>query len=86
MHLVSTHATHYTRYHNPDPLVWLLGHANEAADVVEGVETMALVDTGSQMPALTERFFTEMGLRILPLGDLLHLEGMGTFCCHIKDM
>ena len=23
-------------YHNPDPLVWLLGHANEAKAVVEG--------------------------------------------------
>ena len=23
-------------YHNPDPLVWLLGHANEAEIVVEG--------------------------------------------------
>ena len=35
-------------YHNPDPLVWLLGHANEAKVVVEGVEMMALVDTGTQ--------------------------------------
>ena len=23
-------------YHNPDPLVWLFGHANEAMVVVEG--------------------------------------------------
>ena len=40
-------------YHNPDPLVWLLCHANEAMVVVEGVEMMALVDTGSQISALT---------------------------------
>ena len=42
---------------------------------------MALVDTGSQISALTERFYTEIGLWILPLGDLmgsvLHLKGMG---------
>ena len=35
-----------SRYHNPAPLIWLLDHANEARVVVEGVEMMALVDTG----------------------------------------
>ena len=47
-------------YHNPDSLVWLLGNANEAIVMVEGVKMMALVDTGSQFSALTERFCTEM--------------------------
>ena len=41
---------------------------NEAMAVVEGVEMTALVDTGSQISALTERFCTEIGLRILSLG------------------
>ena len=36
-------------YHNADPLVQLLGYANEAMVVVEGVEMMAQVDTGSQI-------------------------------------
>ena len=49
--------------------------------VVEGVEMMALVDTGSQISALTEGFCTEMGLKILPLRNLmsgvLYLEGIG---------
>ena len=68
-------------YHNPDPLVCLLGHANETKVVVEGVEMMALVYTGSQISAFTDKFCTEMGLKILPLRNLIRgvlcLEGMG---------
>ena len=45
-------------YHNPTPMVHLIGLANEAMVVVEGVEMMALVDTGSQIPTLTEGFCT----------------------------
>ena len=70
-------------YHSPDPLTHLLRCANETRVVVEGVETAALVDTGSQISALTERFCTDMGLRILPLRNLMRgvlcLEGMGAF-------
>ena len=70
-----------SRYHNPDPLICLLGHANETKVVVEEVEMMALVDTGSQISVLTEGIFTEMGLKILPLKNLirgvLDLKGMG---------
>ena len=69
-----------SRYHSPDALEHLLGHANETRVVVEGMEMMALVDTGSQISALTEGFCTEMGLRILPLRnlmrDVLRLKGM----------
>ena len=68
-------------YHNPDPLVWLLCHAYEAKVMVEGLKMMAQVDTGFQISALTEGFHTVMGLKILPLrnliGGMLHLEGMG---------
>ena len=75
---------------SPDPLVCLLGHVNETRVVVEGVEKMALVNTGSQISALTEGFCTEIGLRILPLRNLmrgvLHIEGMGAFQYHTKDV
>ena len=53
-------------YHNPSPLAWLLGHANEATVVVEEVEKMAVVDTRFQVSTLTEGFCSEFG--ILPLG------------------
>ena len=67
------------RFHNPDLLVWLLGCAKEVAVVVEGIETMAMVVTGSHTSALTEIFCMEMGLRILPLGDLLGV------CCISRE-
>ena len=44
-------------YHNPSPLVKLTGHSNETTVVVEGVDMIALVDTGSKVSTLTERFF-----------------------------
>ena len=58
-------------YHNHDPLVWLLHHAYEAMVVVERMDMMSLVDTWSQISALIEGFCTEMGLRILPLRNLI---------------
>ena len=77
-------------YHSPDPLVHLLGYANETRVVVEEVEMMALVDTGFQISALTEGFCTEMGLEILPLRNLmmggLHRERWWVFHYHTKDM
>ena len=36
-----------SEYHNPNPLVWLLGHTNEGKVVVKGLEITALVETGS---------------------------------------
>ena len=64
-------------YHNLSLLVWFIGCVNEAMVVVEGVETMALIDTESQVSTLTEEFYSELRLRILPLGGLLHLNGTG---------
>ena len=66
--------------YNTDPLVWLLGHANVAKVVVEGIEMKAMVYTGSQISAPTKGFCTEMGMKILPLrnliGGVLHLKGI----------
>ena len=73
-------------YNSPSSMVWLFGYANEAMVVVEGVETMALVDTGSQISALSEGFCTEFGLRILLLGVCCISKGQGVFQYHTKDM
>ena len=80
--LVNTHKlAAESRYHSPEPLVCLLGCVSENRFVVEGVEMMALVDTGSQICTLTEGLCTERRLKILPLRNLmkgvLHLEGTG---------
>ena len=76
-------------YDNPDSLALLLCHANEAMVVVEGMEMTALVDTVCQISSLTEGFYTEIGLRILPLRNLIGvcciMRGQGKFQYHTKD-
>ena len=73
-------------YHNHSSLVWLYCHSNEATVVVERVKMMMLVDTGSQVTTLIEGFSLEFGLKILPLGGLLHLKGTGVFQSHTRDI
>ena len=67
--------------YGPKPLACFLECANETRVEVDGVEITALVDTGSQICALTEGFSNERGLRILPLRNLMEgvlcPEGMG---------
>ena len=62
-------------YHNPSPLVWLIGCASEAMVLEEGLEMTALVDARSQVSTLTEVFCSEFGLRSLPWGA----------CCILRD-
>ena len=40
-------------YHNPDPLGRLVGEAKEPKVIVEGQETKALLDSGSQLSAIS---------------------------------
>ena len=40
-------------YHNPDPLGQLVGEANESKVIVEGQETKASLDSGSQLSAIS---------------------------------
>ena len=65
------------------PLMQLIGFYNEATVVVDGVQTMAIVDTGSQVSTLMEGFCLESGLTILPLEGLC-LKEMGVFQFHNK--
>ena len=39
-------------YHNPDPLGQLVGEANGSKVIVEGQETRALLESGSQLSAI----------------------------------
>ena len=56
--------------------------------MVEGVEMTALVGTRSQISPPTVGFFREIGLKILPVrnivGGVLHLEGMGSILIPYK--
>ena len=72
-------------YHSLSPVVLLIGHGNEATAVVEGVEVMALLDTGSQISALTNWMCTEFGLRIFHWEVCCILKGQGVFQHHTRD-
>ena len=50
-------------YHNPDPLVRLIGDANEAPAIVEGVPITSLVDSGACMSAMVKGFAKETTIR-----------------------
>ena len=65
------------KYHNPVPLVRLIGEANEAPAIVEGILITSLVDSGACMSAMVKSFAEELQLEIKPLKTILDIEGMG---------
>ena len=65
------------KYNNPDPLVRLIGEANEAPAIVEGIPITSLVDSGACMSAMVKSFAEELQLKIKPLKTILDIEGMG---------
>ena len=52
------------QYHNPDPIVHLIGLANEADVLVNNVETKALVDSVAQVSTISRGFEKQLGLKI----------------------
>ena len=53
-------------YHNPDPLGRLVGEANESKVIVEGQETRALLDSGSQLLAISWTWVKKIKFRAKP--------------------
>ena len=66
-------------YHNPDPLFRLIGEANEAPAIVEGVPITSLVDSGACMSAMVKSFAEELQLEIKPLKTILDIEATGGY-------
>ena len=62
------------RYHNPDPLLRLIGPANEAKIVVEGQEFSALIDSGAQLSTMSESLVQVLKLPIHKLNTLIEAE------------
>ena len=62
-------------FFNPDPIAHLVGHSNEAWVIIDGQETMALIDASTQVSSVSCQFCEELALEIQPLGWLLELEG-----------
>ena len=64
-------------YHNPDPLGQLVGEANESKVIVEGQETRALLDSGSQLSAISWTWVKKLKLEPKQLQSILRIEGSG---------
>ena len=66
-----------SKFHNPDPLVRLIGEPNETYAQIEGIKTKVLLDSGAQLSSITKTRVKELGLRVQHLQTLLDLEGTG---------
>ena len=64
-------------YHNPDLLGGLMGEANESKVIVEGQETRALLDSGSQLSAISWTWIKKLNLELKQLQSILRSEGLG---------
>ena len=58
------------QYHNPDAVTRLIGPRNIVKVEINGVKTRALMDSGSQVNMITEKFLKNVGLTMRPLTDL----------------
>ena len=64
-------------YHNPDPLFRLVGNANESTAIVEDQEARALLDSGSQLSAISLAWVKKLNLKPQELWSILQIEGSG---------
>ena len=64
-------------YHNPDPLVRLIGEANETDVIIENQKVKWLIDSGAQVSSILHTFASKSGLEIKQLNTLLDLELTG---------
>ena len=60
-----------SRYYNPDPLFRLIGESNEANIQVDGNKLPALIDSGAQVSAMTQKLAKQMKLKVHTLNKLL---------------
>ena len=65
------------KYHNPDPLLRLIGPANEATIIIEGQQFSALIDSGAQLSTMLESLVPALKLPIHKLNTLIETEVSG---------
>ena len=65
------------QYHNPDPLVRLIGTPNESQVEVEGFPITALIDSRANLSAITKAYAEELQLEIKGLQTILDIEPTG---------
>ena len=61
------------QYHNPDPLVRLIGTPNGSSVFVEGVSITSLIDSGANMLVITKSFAEELQLDVKSLQTILDI-------------
>ena len=65
------------QYHNPYPMVRLIGKINETKVCIDDVECLALVDSGAQMSTINLWLAKKLDLPIKHCNDFLELEATG---------
>ena len=65
------------KYHNPDPLLQLIGLANEATILTEGQQFLALIDSGAQLSTMSESLVQALKLPIHKLNTMIEAEVSG---------
>ena len=64
-------------YFKPDPLFQLIGESNEANIPLDGNKLPALIDSGAQVSAMTQKLAKQMKIKVHKLNKLLQIEGTG---------
>ena len=62
------------KYHNLDPLLQLIGLANEATIIIEGQQFLALIDSGAQLSTMSALLVQALKLPIHKLNTLIEAE------------
>ena len=62
---------------NPDAWARLIGPHNNASVVVNGHQTKALLDSGSMVSTISEKYCEEHGLEVLPIENVVEIEQAG---------
>ena len=65
------------RYYNPDPLLRLIGPANEATIIVEEQRFLAFIDSGAQWTTMLELLVQSLKLPVHKLNTLIEAEASG---------
>ena len=65
------------KYHNPDPLLRLIGPANETIVIVEGQKFLALIDSGAHLSTMSRSLVHALRFPIHRLHTLIEAEASG---------
>ena len=65
------------QYHNPDPIIRLIGRKNESIIKIENQEFTALIDPGAQISTICTSLVEKLKLPVHSLEQILYAEPIG---------